>query len=469
MNASRTLIVPLVALFTMSACAMQRYHPAPLVPSTTAERFESRNLTDPGLQRFADATLGDSVVAWPPKTWNVQTLSLAAFYFNPALDSSRARVAATEAAIVTAGARPNPTVSLTPGLPFPYLLTLDFALPIETRGKRGDRIQIARHLDQAARFDLADATWTIRGSVRLALVNYLTAARTAVLLREEAQVRGDQVAILDRIRSVGEIPNQDVDVARIAFAQTQVAIRTAEGQVGDAKAALAAAVGIPVAAFDGVEFAWPEMDTPPSVESLSARDLQRDAVLNRLDIRRALAQYAAAEANVQLEIAKQYPDVNIGPGYTFEEQHSFFTVGLSVVVPVFNRNEGPIAEADARRKEAAAAFVETQARVIARSERALAVYTAALREVADAEALRRLQEGQRRVTEQAIRVGATTRLSLDGVDIQVSVLERAHLDALARAQRALGDLEDAVQHPLTPEGMLPFAPETLLKIVPVNR
>jgi outer membrane protein TolC len=188
-----------------------------------------------------------------------------------------------------------------------------------------------------------------------------------------------------------------------------------------------------------------------------------------LDIRRALAQYAATEANVQLEIAKQYPDINIGPGYTFEERHSFLTGGLSVVLPVFNRNEGPIAEAEARRQEAAATVVETQARVIARSERALAVYTAATREVAEAESLHRLQEAQRRVTEQAIRAGANNRLGLDAVDIQVSVFARAYLDALARAQRALGDLEDAVQHPLTPEGMLPFAPETLLKIVPVNR
>jgi hypothetical protein len=36
------------------------------------------------------------------------------------------------------------------------------------------------------------------------------------------------------------------------------------------------------------------------------------------------------------------------------------------------------------------------------------------------------------------------------VQIQLSILARAQLDALARAQRALGDLEDAVQRPLAP-------------------
>ncbi len=91
------------------------------------------------------------------------------------------------------------------------------------------------------------------------------------------------------------------------------------------------------------------MDTPPAPESLSAVQVQRDAVLNRLDIRRSLAQYAAAEAAVHSEIAKQYPNFNIGPGYTYEERNSFFTVGFSTSLPVFNRNQGPIAEAESRR------------------------------------------------------------------------------------------------------------------------
>jgi len=142
-------------------------------------------------------------------------------------------------------------------------------------------------------------------------------------------------------------------------------------------------------------------------------------------------------------------------GYTYEETHSFFTVGFSTTVPLFNRNQGPIGEAEAHRKEAAAAFLERQAQVIARGERALAVYTAALKEVAEAESLSRFQETQLQITQQAIRAGAGTQLSLDNVEIQSWVLGRARLDALARAQRALGELEDAVQRPLDPGGSLP--------------
>ena len=210
------------------------------------------------------------------------------------------------------------------------------------------------------------------------------------------------------------------------------------------------------------------MDEPPAPESLSVDQVQRDAVLNRLDIRRSLAQYGAAEIAVQSELAKQYPNFNIGPGYTFEERHSFFTVGFSTSLPVFNRNQGPIAEAEGRRKEAAAAFLQTQAQVIARSERALAVYRAALKEVAEAQSLYQLQETQLQTVQQAIRAGADYRLSLDGVQIQLSILARARLDALARAQRALGDLEDAVQRPLAAGETFPINPESPVLQIPAG-
>jgi outer membrane protein TolC len=340
------------------------------------------------------------------------------------------------------------------------LLTLDFAIPIETAGKRGYRMQAARSLDQATRFDLADSAWTVRSGVRAALLNYIVASQTLELFRSEENVRQDQVNILERIFSAGEIPRQNVDLARIELSKTHLAISTIEGQIDEARAALAAAIGIPVAGLRGVQFAWPSVDNPRSAESLSPEEVQREAVVNRLDIRRALAQYAAAEAGLQLEIAKQYPDLSIGPGYTYEETHSFFTVAASSTIPLFNRNQGPIAEAEARRKEAAAAFIERQAQVIARSERALAVYTAALKELSEAESLRKLQENQMQITQQAIRSGTDIRLNLDSVEIQVGLLARARLDALARAQKALGDLEDAVQKPLNPAGVFNITPES---------
>lgn len=454
-------VVVLFGVLFLAGCAVRRYQAAPIVPAETASRFESRSLADPDLQAYEEKNLGHGVSPWPPRTWDLRTLSLAALYFNPTLEAARARVGEAEAAVVTAGARPNPSLSVAPGIPSPYLFNLDLAVPIETAGKRGHRVQVARSLDRAARFDLADSAWKVRSGVRAALLNYLLAGRNLDLLRSEEKVRDDEVNILEQRFSVGEIPRPEVDLARIELSKTYLAVRTGEGQLDEARAALAAAIGIPTAGLQGFDFSWSDLDSPPSAESLSSGQIQRDAVLNRMDVRRALARYAAAEAELQLEISRQYPDLQIGPGYTYEERNNFFTLGLSTTLPLFNRNQGPIAEAEARRKEAASIFLEKQAQVIADSERALALYIAAFKQLAEAgQSLRKLQDTQLQMMQQAVQLGEEDRLSLNGVQLQSSALARTQLDVLARAQGALGELEDAVQRPFDPGDMFTVNPES---------
>jgi cobalt-zinc-cadmium efflux system outer membrane protein len=460
MYARRAGLLILVGMLALWGCAVRRYQAAPIVPSETASRLQERTLDDPGLRDFLQRNLGQRLTAWPLQTWNLGTLTLAALYFNPAMDSARARVAAAQAAIITAGAKPNPVLDFAAGVPSPYLLTLDLVVPIETAGKRGYRVQSARSLGQAAQFDLADTVWNVRSRVRAALLDYLLTSRTLDQLRAEEQIRTQQVDLLQQRFAVGEIASPDLNLVRIELSKVHLTISNSEGQLQRAKAALAASIGIPGAALQNTHFAWPGLEFLPAVESFSPQEIQRAAVLNRLDVRRALAQYAAAEANLQLEIARQYPDVSVGPGYTYEERNSFFEPAVSITLPLFNRNQGPIAEAEAARREAASTFIERQAQVIAESQQALALYKAAVKEFTEAnETLQRLQGEQEQIVRSAVSVGEEDRLTLNGIQLESLVASRARLDALNHALTTLGQLEDAVQRPLAGDGF-PMSPDS---------
>lgn len=461
MHKKQALVLVCCGAWLLAGCAARRYRSAPIVPAETASRLQARNLGDPGLRTFLEKN-GHTFIAWPPTPWNLEMLSLAALYFNPTLDAARGRLLGAQAAVMSAGARPNPSLGLSPGIPSPYLFSLDVTVPVETANKRGHRIQIARNLNEAARFDLADSAWRVRTGVRGALLNYFLASRNLEGLHSEEQVRRAQVKILEERLAVGEIPRPELDAARIELAKTQLAITTAEGQIAQSKAALAASIGIPVSGLQDFEFSWPDLNSPPTPESFSPQTIQRDAVLNRLDVRRSLAEYAAAEADLQLEIAKQYPDLQIGPGYTYEEGNNFFTIGLSMTLPLFNRNQGPIAEAEARRKESGAAFLVTQAQVMAQSEQAYASYKAGLKELVEADqSLRNLQDTQLQMMQHAVSAGEEDQLALNGLQLQAIAVTRARLDALSRAQNALGALEDAVQRPLDPDDAFPFNLDSL--------
>jgi outer membrane protein TolC len=339
-------------------------------------------------------------------------------------------------------------------------LTLDFAIPIQTAGKRGYQILQARNLSEATRFNLAKTAWKVRSAVRTALLNNLVAVRSLDQIRSQENVLSDRVQLLEKRLAVGEISRPEVDLARIDLANTQLAILSDESQITQTEAALAAAIGVSVPALNGVQFSWPEFENPPSPDSLASEGTQREAVLNRLDVRQALANYAAAEAGLQLEIARQYPDVQIGPGYTYEEKNSFFTVGLSTTLPIFNRNQGPIAEAEARRRGGAANFLATQARVIAETEAASARYSGAWKELAETKALLKLHGDRVRLAENAFKAGESGPLPLSGELLQRALAAGAEVAALYRTQIALGSLEDAIQRPLEPGDIPPLGPQS---------
>lgn len=99
--------------------------------------------------------------------------------------------------------------------------------------------------------------------------------------------------------------------------------------------------------------------------------------------------------------------------------------------------------------------------MIENCERAFAVYKEALGAFTQAESSCELQKSQVPVVEQHISAGADDRLSLDAVEIQVAALAQARLNALARVQGALGDLEDSVQRPLVPGDIFPVNSKSL--------
>ncbi|MGH9656348.1 MAG: TolC family protein [Bryobacteraceae bacterium] len=452
----------------MTGCTVQKYQSVPVTPAQTAAKLESRTLRDAGLKQFITAALGRqaawppmSVVcdlsAWPPKQCDLRFLTLAAFYFNPGLAVARAQVAAAKAGIETAKMRPNPVLNFSPGVPSPYLLGLGLVFPIVTAGKRGYEIEAAKNAGTEAELNLAELAWKVRSQVRSALLNYLLAERNSSLAQAAERIRKARSARLGDELNAGEISRPEWEAARAALLGAQMTARAAKGRIAQMRAALAAAIGIPVRALDGVQLGWPDFEDVPPLSALTKHKIQRDAVLNRLDVRRALAGYQAAQHNLQLEIARRSPNLQLGPGYQYEEQKSYFTPSISFELPIFNRNQGPIAQAEARRKQAAASLMAMQAGVIAQCEQALAQYRADYEALQTAQAARaNFQHAQVPMAERALAAGESDWFSLNSVRLQSSAAQKRWVDSVFQTQAALGRLEDAVQKPLEQEDSTPM-------------
>ncbi len=440
-----------LALFA-SGCV--HFQAKPISPAETASAFAARSLRDPGLAEFL-AGNHESVPA-VGQPWGLRALTLAAFYFHPDLDVARADLAVAQAATVTAGGRANPAVAASAGYDTttdvrtisPWILTFNLDIPLTTAGKRRHRIAEAAGLADAARFHLASVAWGVRSGVRAALVELAATTRSGALLSRQEAILSENATLLDRQLEAGEVSPFEATQGHLALTSAKLAVEAAEARTLAARGQLAAALGVPQAALADVHFSVDDIaKTDTEVPAAAAR---REALLNRADVLGALAEYDASQAALALEIARQYPDLSLGPGYEFDQGEDKWFLALSLPLPLMNRNRGPIAEAEARRQAAAAHFNAVQADAMGRIDRAVQAYAAAKKALATASAIGADAAAQQRLARARFDAGEISRLELGTADLELVTAELARLDAEARADAALGTLEDAMQRSAEP-------------------
>jgi cobalt-zinc-cadmium efflux system outer membrane protein len=459
-RAVRALIFSLMC--TLCACAT--YRPAPLKPAETARQFAERTLANPDLCTYLRSNLSTGASSCPSARWDLPRLTLAAFFYSPDLTLAEAQLKVAQAAIITAGQRPNPSFAAGPA--YAATAVLNFApwaigaveinFPIETAGKRSHRIAQAEHLADAAAIGVGETAWRIRSTVRAAFLNYLIAQRQYRLARAyEAAFERIAQLLHERVDAgAAAAPELNLALANLAAARLKAA--QAQSAVLETLNALATALGVPADALQDATFAWLELEHPPDAASLTPARVRRLALLDRLDLRRTLAQYAAADEALKLEIARQYPDINLAGGYSWEVNENIFELFPVVTLPLMNHNQGPIAQARARRAQVAAQFVALQDSIIGQANGALTSYRGALAALHQASRLAAFSEERMAGMRRAADLGDIDALTLATAQLQTVVAAQSKLAALAEAQTALGALENAVQRPLEENDLKSF-------------
>lgn len=446
MAAPRFITATVATTLALAGCIS--YQPKDLNPATTLAAFDQRTLNEPGLQRFL--TTHSQPAA---DDWDLARLTLASFYFSPELDIARGQLAEAEANVRAAEARPNPTFTFTPGYDVdavagvtPWIIGYALDVPFELGGKRAYRSAEARHRVEVAQFELARIAWARRSAVRQALIEMHAAEATAELWRTQKPLLTQAAQLVEAQVRAGEVSPLQAAQARIALNRAELAVRDSERALASSRSQLAEAIGIPLGALMEVRLAYVGLSS--ATDAIAPAEARRVATQNRADLLSALASYAAIQSALQLEIARQFPDLSFAPGYQFDQGEGKWSLGLGFTLPVFHQNQGPIAAAQARRETAAAQFSAVQNRVIGEVERALSDYTFALGDLETVKAMGTNLEQQARVIRAQQSAGETSRLDLARSQIELADNARAELEARVRTERALGALEDAMQRPI---------------------
>ena len=403
------------------------------------------------MKRLGSIVLGALVVSGPlaggaeeaPLTFR-SALELA-IANNLDLAAARRGRAVREAEVKTAGQHPNPDLVFESTRDTPHQ-TLSLDVPFEL-WKRSRRLDLAREGLTLADVEDAAALQELRRRVRIAFYGLLGA-------EEAASLATSMVAVASRVREVaqarfveGAAPRLDVMQADLGLARAKADLELARSARASAQAELDGLLNRPADQPLAVAGEVAEGAPLPTAEEALAR-----ARAGNAELRTAEREVAIEDRRLGLLKAERIPTPTVSLGAVFNAPGEYdvgYRAGLSLAVPLFDRNQGQIAGSLARgdqarlRRDALRRAVE--ARAFAAHARALAqrAQVAAYREtlLPTATAIESLAE-------EGYRLGRNPVLAVLDAQRTLRDAKSEYLAALVSHQSALADLEDVLGGPI---------------------
>jgi cobalt-zinc-cadmium efflux system outer membrane protein len=354
---------------------------------------------------------------------------------NPRLAKAALAIEAAMGKYTQAGLYPNPTVSVTADElgdrtgPGGIITAPQVSQEIVRGGKLAlARAVAAREVDQATLASLGER-YAVVGGVRTAFYDLYALERRLAALDEVVKLASDAVSTGKTLKENGQIARLDLVQLDVELERYRAKAEAARRELPGARNRLAAAAGDPRMAVGRA--VGPYEDVP-----LFDADRTLEAVLaTHPEVLSARVGADRAQAALRRAQADPVPNVTVSAGYTYQGQNKSndWGVGVSMPIPLWNRNQGNI--------RAASAELGSAVQEIGRVENALAERVAnLLRSYASA-----MKEAQQYKAEILPRAQETYSLSLEGFKggqfeyLKVIQAQRAIAEARLEYNRALGE------------------------------
>ncbi|OWQ35344.1 TolC family protein [Pseudomonas sp. DrBHI1] len=364
----------------------------------------------------------------------------AAFSQNPDFAAIGREIGIAEGERRQAGLIPNPELSWevedTRRATSTTTVTLSQAL--ELGGKRGARIEVAEAGQAIARLELERQRNSLRADVIQAFHAALR-AQTALELAQQSQAlteRGLRV-VEGRVRA-GQSSPVEATRAQVQLAQAEAAVRRARTERGVANQILARLTGSAEARFDRLDASNLSPGPAPQAEPLLAK------VEQTAEWRLAAAQIERGDASLGSEKAQRIPNltVSLGSQYSREDRERVNVVGLSMPLPLFDRNQGNVLAAARRADQARDLRNAVEVRLRSETRSALEQWGTAMGEVQAYD--RTILPAAQQAVDTATRGFEMGKFAfLDVLDAQRTLIDARglYLEALAQATDARAQVE----------------------------
>jgi len=290
------------------------------------------------------------------ETTRVMTLQQAqslALMKNPGLAAFSLEIRAKEAQAVQAGFLPNPEIGFTienfggsrdlRGFQGTET-TIQIGQMVEMGGKRLKRRYAATLERDLANWDYEAKRADVLSEVTKAFIEVLTAQERLGLTEELVSLSEQVFNTISARVTAGKVSPVEETKAGVALATVRIELERSKRELEAKRKRLAATCGSTFPVFEKVEGQLDLLKSIPPAEKLEALISQNP------DIARWSSEMEQRNAVLKLEKSKSIPDPTFSLGFRRlnETDNNAFVLGISIPIPLFNRNQGGVIEAQKR-------------------------------------------------------------------------------------------------------------------------
>ena len=292
--------------------------------------------------------------------------------------AARQRLTIAEGRLQQARFRPNPTLNGEYGTAKIFggedenQFSVGVSQTFETGGKRNRRTAVAELELQQIRAEVSALERQLTVEIRTAYTNALAAARQLDVLEKLVPANLEIVRVVEARLKEGDVAPLDVNLVKVEADRLRIQAIAARNDLETSLLQLKTLVGAEL--DESIKLA-PQTERPPRLDS-GLNELTEIALKERADLQAAKLGEELGNARVNLAKANAVPNVAGSLTYSRSKRITDFppliggsvvnrdnelTFGVSVEIPVFNRNQGEIASATGEKVQAARQreFLET--------------------------------------------------------------------------------------------------------------
>ncbi|MBV8413857.1 MAG: TolC family protein [Verrucomicrobia bacterium] len=222
--------------------------------------------------------------------------------------------------------------------------TLQLSQLIELGGKRKFRVREAQFDRESTRWDYQVKRLEVLKETSTAYIDVLAAQENVQLAEEGLAIAEAAVPAIQKRLEAGKASDVEMVRTNTAVASARIELEQAKRELQTARLNLAAQWGEKEAVFPAVMGNLDQVSKLPSLESLNAK-LHRNP-----NVAKWTTEREKREATLNVVRAEAKPDLTFEAGPRVIQSHPVdvtFVAGFSIPLPLWNRNQGKIAEAEA--------------------------------------------------------------------------------------------------------------------------